>query len=152
MCVCWCYHVWACGLKAVKKESECEKKCECYSYMWWHLAHLSIKTYIFTPEQKSPFTVPLHSGSSHLCFRPLQLTFFKATEANQSHIWNRTDVLPQDLVKSRSHEIGCCNYRIAIKFYRHLGSAAAEVPVKFQSDWKSVNPNLAASRLHEILR
>ena len=28
---------------------------------------------------------------------------------------------------------------------------AAEVPVKFQSDWKSLNPNLAASRLHEIL-
>ena len=23
---------------------------------------------------------------------------------------------------------------------------------KFQSDWKSLNPNLAASRLHEILR
>ena len=30
--------------------------------------------------------------------------------------------------------------------------AAAEVPAKFQSDWKSLNPNLAASRLHEILR
>ena len=30
-------------------------------------------------------------------------------------------------------------------------SAAAEVPAKFQSDWKSLNPNLAASRLHEIL-
>ena len=26
------------------------------------------------------------------------------------------------------------------------------MPVKFQSDWKSLNPNLAASRLHEILR
>ena len=30
--------------------------------------------------------------------------------------------------------------------------SAAEVPAKFQSDWKSLNPNLAASRLHEILR
>ena len=29
--------------------------------------------------------------------------------------------------------------------------AAAEVPVKFQSDWKSLNPILAASSLHEIL-
>ena len=28
---------------------------------------------------------------------------------------------------------------------------AAEVPVKFQSDWKNLNPNLAASRLYEIL-
>ena len=35
---------------------------------------------------------------------------------------------------------------------RHLESVAAEMPVKFQSDWKSIIPNLAASRLHEILR
>ena len=34
---------------------------------------------------------------------------------------------------------------IAVKFERHLGSAAAEVPLKFQSDWKFINPNLAAS-------
>ena len=57
----------------------------------------------------------------------------------------------KNLVKSRSSEIGCCNGRIALKFDRHLGSSAAEVPVKFQSGWKSLNPNLAASRLHEIL-
>ena len=64
----------------------------------------------------------------------------------------RTDVLPQVLAKSRKSEIKCYNYRIALKFDRHLGSAAAEVPVKFQSDWKNLNPNLAASRLREILR
>ena len=29
-----------------------------------------------------------------------------------------------------------------------LSSAAAEVPVKFQSDWNGLHPNLAASRLH----
>ena len=29
--------------------------------------------------------------------------------------------------------------------------AVVEVPVKFQNDWKSLNPNIAASRLHEIL-
>ena len=35
---------------------------------------------------------------------------------------------------------------------RHeIGSTAAEVPVKFQSDWKSINSNPAASRLHKIL-
>ena len=44
------------------------------------------------------------------------------------------------------------NDRIALKFDRHLGSDAVEVAVKFQSDWKSLNQNLAASRLHEILR
>ena len=31
-------------------------------------------------------------------------------------------------------------------------SVAAEVPVKFQSNWKSLNLNLVTSRLHEILR
>ena len=64
----------------------------------------------------------------------------------------RYDVLPPNLVKSRSREIGCCNGRIALKFDKYLGSVAADVPVKFQSNWKSLNPNLAASRLHEILR
>ena len=55
-------------------------------------------------------------------------------------------------MKSRSHGIGFYNDRIALKFDRQLGSAAAELPVKFQSDWKSRNPNLAALILHEILR
>ena len=64
----------------------------------------------------------------------------------------RTGVLPQDPVKSRRREIGCYNDRIALKFDRHLGSTAAEVPVKFQSNWKSLNMNLAAPRLNEILR
>ena len=40
---------------------------------------------------------------------------------------------------------------VSLKFDAHLGSAAVEVPVKFQSDCKSLNPNLVASRLHEIL-
>ena len=42
--------------------------------------------------------------------------------------------------------------RIALKFDRHLGSAAADVPVKLQSDCRSVKPYLVASILHEILR
>ena len=41
------------------------------------------------------------------------------------------DFLPQDLVKSRSCEIGCYNHHVALKFDRHLNSAAAEVPGKF---------------------
>ena len=64
----------------------------------------------------------------------------------------RLGVLPPNLVKSRSREIGCYNDRIALKFDRHLGSTAADLPVNFQSDMKSLNPNLAASRLDEILR
>ena len=54
----------------------------------------------------------------------------------------RKDVLPQDLVKSRIREIVCYNDRIVLKFDRHLGSAAAKVPVIFQSDWKYLNINL----------
>ena len=53
---------------------------------------------------------------------------------------------------SRSHEIGNLNCRIALKFDRHIGSTAAEVPVKFPSDRTILNTNLAASRLYEILR
>ena len=68
-------------------------------------------------------------------------------------IQKRMDVLPQDLAKFRNSEIGCYNDHIAPKSDTRLGSAAAEVPVIFQSDWKSLNPILAASRLlHEILR
>ena len=39
-----------------------------------------------------------------------------------------------------------------MQFDRNLDSAAAEVAVKLQNDWQSVNPILAASRLHEILQ
>ena len=63
----------------------------------------------------------------------------------------RADTLPQDLVRSLSREIGCFNDRIALKFDRHLDCAAANVSVKFQIDWKSLNPILTASGLHEIL-
>ena len=62
------------------------------------------------------------------------------------------DVLPQDLTKSRSREIVCYADRIALKFDWHLGSATAEVPVKFKSVWESLNPNLAASRLQEFMQ
>ena len=48
---------------------------------------------------------------------------------------------------SRSDEIGCYDDRITLKFDRHLGSAAAKVSVKFQSDWKSLKLNLVASVL-----
>ena len=38
----------------------------------------------------------------------------------------RTDVLPQDLVKSRSREIPVQTYLIALEFDKHLVSDAAE--------------------------
>ena len=41
------------------------------------------------------------------------------------------DVLPQDLMKSRSREIGCYNDCIALTFDRHLVNATVGQPVKF---------------------
>ena len=63
-----------------------------------------------------------------------------------------TDVLPQDLAKSRSREILVQTFTIALKFDRHIGSKAAEMPVEFQSDTIIITSNLATSRLHEIWR
>ena len=64
----------------------------------------------------------------------------------------RTDVLPQDLMKSRSREIRVDTFPIALKFDRQLGSSAAEMPVKFQSDKIIMTSNPAVSRFHEICR
>ena len=54
------------------------------------------------------------------------------------------------LTKSRSREIGWFNG--PMKFDVHLGNAAADGLVLFQSDWKCLNPNIETSSLHEILR
>ena len=54
------------------------------------------------------------------------------------------------LVKSREVSIGILNYRIALKFGRHIDSSAVDEPVKFQSDRTIFNTNLTASRLCAI--
>ena len=46
----------------------------------------------------------------------------------------RAEALLQNVVKTRVREIGYYNDSNALKFDRQLGSAAAKVPVKFQSD------------------
>ena len=51
----------------------------------------------------------------------------------------RLDVLRPNFVESRGCEAVCYNDHIALKFCRYLGSAAADVPVKSQSDWESLN-------------
>ena len=63
-----------------------------------------------------------------------------------------TDALPQDLVKSRSREIRVYTFPIALKFERHLGSSAAEMPIKFQSDTIIITPTLMASRFTKFGR
>ena len=64
------------------------------------------------------------------------------TTTASTHKW--TDVLLQGLAKSRSFEIGC-HIRVALTFYMHLGSTAAEAIVKFQSDWKSLSRGFETS-------
>ena len=64
----------------------------------------------------------------------------------------RADVLSQDVAKSRSGEIRVLTFPIALQFDRHLSGSAAEMPVKLQSDTIIITPNLAASRLHKIVR
>ena len=56
---------------------------------------------------------------------------------------------PREVSKPRDRYFKL-SYRFEID--RHIGSTAAEVPVKFQSDQTILNTNLAASRLYEILR
>ena len=53
-------------------------------------------------------------------------------------------------MKPWRREIGGYNDCIALIFDRHLGSVAAEMAVKFQSNWESRNKNREASRLHQI--
>ena len=54
-------------------------------------------------------------------------------------------------MKALTHEIGSLNFLVALKFDRHIGSSAAEVLVKFQSDQAILNTNIVALRLHMIL-
>ena len=54
-------------------------------------------------------------------------------------------LLPQDLVKSRSREIRIVSSPIALKFDRHLGSTAIEMPVIFQS-----NTIIITSKSHDF--
>ena len=62
----------------------------------------------------------------------------------------RTDVLSQDPVTSRSREIRVYTFPVALKFGTHLGSYAADMPIKFQRDTVIITSNITASRFHEI--
>ena len=46
----------------------------------------------------------------------------------------RQDVLPTIFLKSGSREIECYDAHIALKFEKHISNAAADLPVKFQSN------------------
>ena len=62
------------------------------------------------------------------------------------------DVLPQNLVKSRSRGIWVQTFPITLKCGRHQGSSAAEIPFNSQNDRIIITSNIAASRLHDFDR
>ena len=62
----------------------------------------------------------------------------------------RTDVLPHDLGKHWNCRIWILTFSITLKFDRHLGSTAAEMHVKFQSNMMIITSNLTALRLYEV--
>ena len=90
----------------------------------------------------------LNNGDTYIC--KTKSLYWNMPQAGPLFT-KQKDVFPWDLVKSLSQEIECYNDCIALKIYSHLGSTAAEAPVKIQSDWKSLNLNLVALMLHEIL-
>ena len=61
-----------------------------------------------------------------------------------------TDILPQDLMKFRSHKIRVWTFPITLKFDRHLGNSAAEMPVKFRSDTIIITSRLMALRFQRF--
>ena len=79
-------------------------------------------------------------------------------EWRQDPPWIQPDPGPDSICDKTSYRKISCNLEvarlvvkiIALKFDRHIGSTAAEAPVKFQSDFKILDANLEASRLHEF--
>ena len=97
-----------------------------YWKKWLHPLHESV--WSFTRQDRN---IVLSSGSSCRYHQSDYIPFFiimKCFSVDQSDtkagplFTKRQDVLPPNLVKFRSREIGCCNGRIALKFDRHLGS------------------------------
>ena len=87
--------------------------------------------------------------------RKLYLILFFATEKPKFSKYSLKFHIVPNCATTRlawSCKLQCYYDCIALKFDRHLGSIAAEVPVKSYCDWISLNPNPMASRLHEILR
>ena len=106
--------------------------------------------------------VPLPENQGAECSKPLELyTQYRGLGLTQVtghcqvwQYWSPSGPLCFHPLQWRVAEVSCqkTGDRVALKFDRHLGNGAAEEPVKCQSDWKSLNPSLAASRLREILQ
>ena len=134
------------------------------SIVYW-TSHCSSNTPLISTKTPNIHDIgaKLNCGWSHQQgskqYDPVKWTFCNRLSPAKGHVKVQTTVsAPGSLFtkrtdgKARSREIRCNKDRIAVKFDRHLGYTAAKASVKFQSDWKSLSPNLVALRLHEILR
>ena len=103
------------------------ESCPVWSYA--PMYHWNLGTFIFYCRKVS-YAWSAGSRNTHR----ILTSSAKSFNPSGPQVTKRTDSLSQDLVKSRSREIGCYNDRIALKFDRYFGRAAVEVPVKFQND------------------
>ena len=107
-----------------------------------------------SPARMVPHALPFAFGTSNtpsLCEPPYNIGVYPRKKRKQQGLYSENGKTSYRQI-SWSLEAARLDVIVALKFDRHLGSAAAEVPVKFQSYWESLNPNLAASRLHKVLR
>ena len=123
------------------------------SIWWWRQKLETWSTWLALQEEHLPITTFLSIRLDPLSHAWLILWYKKYISQDTGPLFTkRADVLRQDLAKSRSRAIRVLTCPIALKFDRHLGSTAAEMSVKFQSDTIIITPHLAASRLREIWR
>ena len=85
------------------------------------------------------------------------LLSFGFESTNSIHILQGIYLLGEPTYLASSREVVeaarfMSSFPIALKFDRHVGSGAVEIPVKFQGNTIIIIPNVATSRLHEILR
>ena len=106
-----------------------------------------------------PFTRTISLGGFLFLLAPLMMWVTKSSKSTSPYSilwhfldpWDATHETKRHLV-TKSHEVskhqnGAWNNCINLKYDRNLGSIAAEMPVKFQSDWTPLNPYLAALRV-----
>ena len=83
--------------------------------------------------QLNDLNMQFHGSETSAEFMIRILSTYKFS--NSRYLFTKwTDVLPQDLMKSRSCEITDSTFAIALKFDSQLGSSAGKMPVKFKND------------------
>ena len=113
------------------RDQFCENKFLLYSILWKYKLDIPnlLRCHIETQHTAvaSPWSIvmpPHNPCMPEICTLPL--------------FTERPELVLQNLVQHRSRGIGCYNDHVALQFDRQLHSAAAEVTVRLQSDWKSL--------------